>query len=89
MDYKGYIWAIYAEYFEGKGGNYKPDAQYAEVSAKSPRVTRFVILVLLVETHNDFYLGPKNLSPFKWIMWSGISATHTSVSHANCSENFL
>ena len=60
MDYKGYIWAIYAEYFEGKGGNYKPDAQYAEVSAKSPRVTRIFILVLL----HSFYRLVLLLPPF-------------------------
>lgn len=35
------------------------------------------------------YLGPKNLSPLRWIRWSGISAIQTSVSQANLSENFL
>jgi hypothetical protein len=26
--------------------------------------------------------GPRNLSPLKWIMWSGLSAIQTSVPHA-------
>ena len=38
------------------------------------------------------FLGPMNLSPFRCIMWSGMSAIQTSVSHASLSEkdlNFL
>ena len=42
-----------------------------------------------VQQHPYFFLGPKKLSPFRCIMWSGISAIHTSVSHANCSEKCL
>src|SRR5512136_999856 len=30
----------------------------------------------------DAQYGPRKRSPLKWIMWSGESATHTSVSHA-------
>ena len=46
---KGSVRAVYVEYLEGKGGNNKPDAQYAEVSAKSSRVTLIVILLLHIQ----------------------------------------
>ena len=36
-----------------------------------------------------YLLGPKNRLPFRWIMWSGISAIQTSVSQAKAAENFL
>ena len=35
------------------------------------------------------FLGPINLSPFRCIMWSGMSAIQTSVSHASLSEKDL
>lgn len=34
-------------------------------------------------------LGPKNLSPLKWIRWSGTSASQTSVSQAILGACFL
>src|SRR5882724_142204 len=42
----------------------------------------------LANAHND-YLGPKNLSPLKCIMWSGVSTNQTSVSQAILFECFL
>ncbi len=54
------------------------------------------IFPYLLQTYTGFHLskhnthlGPINLSPFRCIICSGISAIHTSVSQANFSANFL